>query len=446
MTAVVVDLYDSGVLICDGNRILANSASFALIESDNTIIVGETAQQQAHIRPREISTQFWQQLSKTSNTKHVVSNAEIACRHLQYVWEQIEDQAYQVILAIPNVLTKQDLGLLLGICEKLCIAVAGIVSKSVLALHGYADDCRVVYLDILQQQIIITEILHKKSSISTSDSNLFIDNGIQHLTNNLAKHIAKKFIAETRFDPLHVAEDEQLFYDKLAMWLYQLESSDSIQCSLSSSSGEYHVEIHKDYLLLCNKKTFDAIANSLMSFAQDQKNVLIICSPTCLSIFGLLDHLMSLPGCAVKTLSHIDLAKQALLYENQISAKSAQIHYTTSLTDQDLASLDLNFNSGSLSDLNKKPTHLLINHHAYSLSQTNYLAQDKQGEITIGLECSQSSVCKITMNQFLVNVEKTQNVKLHLNGVEITQQQSVQIGDRLSINKDTNELFFINVN
>ena len=78
MPTIVIDLYDIGVLVSDGSQVLIDSASCALIESYESIIIGEPARQQARLRPREISTQFWGQLSSSSNTKLVVSNAELA--------------------------------------------------------------------------------------------------------------------------------------------------------------------------------------------------------------------------------------------------------------------------------------------------------------------------------------------------------------------------------
>ena len=98
MPTVTIEFYDSGVRISDGKNILANSVSCALIESDNTILVGEQAEHQAHLRPRESSINFWGQLSENSDTKHVISNAEIAYRHLEHIWSLANYSNQDVIL------------------------------------------------------------------------------------------------------------------------------------------------------------------------------------------------------------------------------------------------------------------------------------------------------------------------------------------------------------
>ena len=98
---VIIECYDSGVRICDDKNILAECASCALIESSSNIIVGDAAQQQAHLRPREVSTSFWGDLSAHSTTKHAVSNAEIALHHLKHVWQLANCTDQNAIIITP---------------------------------------------------------------------------------------------------------------------------------------------------------------------------------------------------------------------------------------------------------------------------------------------------------------------------------------------------------
>ena len=450
ITTVVIDLYDCGILISDGDQVLANSASCAFIESDSSIIIGELAEQQAHLRPREICTQFWGQLSTSSSTKHVVSNAELAYKHLKCVWEQLAKQDYEVILATPSSLTKQDLGLLLGICEKLSISVLGLVSKAALALHGPVtkSNSKIVYLDVLQQRILITEILQTESSISALQPTSVLKHGLQSLTNNLAKFIAEKFIAETRFDPMHIAEDEQQFFDKLALWLKMLETSDATECKLTSNTSHHRIQLHKEHLININQLAFNEIANSLEPFSRDQSSIVVICSPICAQVFGLLDFLKTLPGCAILLLEQNSIAKQAILYKDQINSNDKHIHYTTSLKwNQSAQPLTLKFNPESLSKLNTIPTHVLLNNQAYPLAQEIFVTKNKNSKrLTINSIYSDNAICKITTNGLLVEIENLNNCAIKFNGEVLSTRSFVQIGDHLYIDENNNDLHFIKLN
>ena len=448
LPTVVIDLYDSGVLISDGEQVLVDSASCALIEPDKSICVGELAEQQAHIRPREISTHFWSQLSADSNTKYVISNAEIAFKHLQFIWGQLEKPDYKAILATPDTLSKQDLGLLLGICEKLSIAVSGIVSKAVLAPQRPVTQGRLVYLDVMQRQIAVTNITQSKTGVTVTQASTILAHGLQSLVNNLAKSISHKFIAETRFDPMHKAEDEQQFFEKLSHWLLQLETADSVECELISDSNHYCIQLHKKHLLNINQFAFKEIANCLNALFQDQDAVAIICSPTCAQVFGLVGFLKALPGCAVLTLDQNSAAKYALLNQEQIKAKTKHIHYTTTLErNNKLTPLELDFNTGSLSDLDKTPTHLLIDNYACSLAQEVFINKNSNANnLIVNSISSDASLCKISTEGLLVEIKTLNNCSIKLNDEPLITQQSVQIGDRLSIEGHADDLHFIKVN
>ncbi len=260
MPLVIIEFYDSGVRISDGKNTLANSVSCALIEADKTILVGEQAAQQAHLRPRESSTLFWSQLSENSDTKRVISNAEIALRHLEQLWNLANRTDQNAILITPVNLEKHDLGLLLGICKKLSINVTGIVCNATLAMQQPVEDCKAVFLDLLQKQLAVTEITQDEAGLTLKQPSHILNYGLHNLIGNSANHIAKKFIAETRFDPLYSANDEQQFFDKLPLWLADLSERNSIECRLNTGGKIFSIQIQNETLQLANRKQFDEIA------------------------------------------------------------------------------------------------------------------------------------------------------------------------------------------
>ena len=176
---------------------------------------------------------------------------------------------------------------------------------------------------------------------------------------------------------MHLAVDEQQYFDKLPLWLNALESSNTVECSLFSDTNTYRVQLNKEYLLHANQKVFSEIANYLNVLFHGYETITIICSASCTQVFGLLGFLKTLPGCAVIAIDKITIAEHALLNKESIKTENKQIHYTTSVKLNNNTTIpNITFNSGSLSKLTDIPTHVLFNHQAFPL-QTDLICGKK---------------------------------------------------------------------
>ncbi len=448
MSTVVIDLYDSCILISDGKRILANSAACALVESTTSILTGKAAEQQVYMRPQEISTRFWAELSARSTTKHVVSHAEIALRHMQFAWSLLDRQDHTAILAVSGTLSKQDLGLVLGICEKLPIPVLGIVNKAVLAVPGPVTNGTLVWLDVMQQCTVLTKVSQDRKKVSASRPAKVLPHGLQSLDHALAKWIAGTFIAETRFDPLQKAEDEQRFYEKLPEWLATLGSIESVGCELHSAGQGHRIQLHRKDVLAINRFIFEKIAMHLNDLFPDGK-VGIVCSPTCNQVFGLDESLKDLPGCATLNTDPTGIARQALQYQEQIGTEDTSVHYMTSLTwDRKTRSQTLETNTGSLAILSNCPTHLLVDSCAWPLGQeqeVRLLKDHNTTRLTLDPACKERGVCKISRIGLRIEIRLLKDHRVKLNGRPLTTPRPLQVGDRLDVDGHWEEVRFIKV-
>jgi hypothetical protein len=444
MSIVIIELYNSGIRIGDGKNVLVDSISCALIESD-TILVGEQAKHQAHLRPREISTNFWDQLSKNSETKHVISNANIALRHLEHVWNSTNCSTQKVILITPVTLDKHDLGLLLGICKKLSLNVVGIVCNAALAMQQRVDNCKAVYLDLLQKKIAMTELIQNDSGVSLKQPSRIINYGLQSFNNNCAQSIANKFISETRFDPLHSAEDEQHFFDKLPLWLRMLEENTSTECKLHTGEKQFSIKINNQYLLQTNQKLFDEVAAHLNVLFHNHESIVIYCSSACKQAFGLEEFLSNLPGCAMVTLQSDSLINQVLRCSDELIS-SNQVHYVNALSwRENTLPVALQFNTGRLSNIASKPTHLLIGGHAYSLKKNIFITSNGANEPKVMRNKKANALCQITANSMNIVVQEFVNQAVSMNRASIEAVAFAKIGDVLTINNFQTEYVFIKV-
>ena len=446
---VAIDISDSGILISNGNNILIDSPSCALINSDNSIILGHAALEQAHLRPHEISNNYWTQLSSKSNTKYSINNAEIAYRHLAFAWQQVNLINTDAILIVPNTFSKQDLGLLLGICNNLSIPVFALLSNAVLALRKRVSNCKIIYLDIMQQNIVLNEIDHDEKTVAVKQVKKTLPYGKEKLVANIANNIAKIFIHKTRFDPMHSADDEQRFFDALPQWLSQFENRSVVECTFESNSLQYKVNLSKEDIADANQLAFNEIALSLTALLPSSiNNTLIICSPNSKSVFSLIDFLNALPGCAVELLAKNSLAEQALMLKNTQLSRQNKVHYTTSIDWHTTSSFDkISFNKKSLRHLDDIPTHILFNDYAYSLAGDTFINKiSNTSEASVSNTRGKKVICKITNSGYLKEITKLNATKIKLNNNYIEKNSYISIGDKLSIENNISEFRFIKVN
>ena len=448
MSTVVIDLYESGILISDGKRILANSPACALVDTPTDILVGNAAEKQMHLRPQDINTGFWADLGGQSTTRHAVSHAELALHHLQFAWSLLDRQDHDALLAVSGTLRKRELGLALGICEKLDISVLGIVNKAVLAIPGPVPEARLVWLAVLQERTILSLVAQDRKQVSASRPGRVIPYGLQSLMQVQAKWIAAAFVRETRFDPLQKGEDEQLLYERLPHWLATLQSLESVGCELHTEGQSHRIQLHRNEVLGINQAVFEEIAICLSELLPDHK-VAIVCSPTCNQVFGLNEFLKNLPGCVTLGTDPTRIARQALRYREQICTGDKAVHYTTTLRwDKSTRVELLEPNSGLLASLPNCPTHLLIGSDAWPLGEKQELQLTRDHhEIRLALDpvCNESGVCRIQKKSMRIELRHLKNYKIRLNDRRLSEPQTVQSGDRLRIDGYRNEVLFIKV-
>ncbi len=429
---IAIELYGQGLRISDGKQLLATSPSFALIEADQ-IQVGTAAEQQAHLRPREISTKFWHDLSGQSSTKHVVSHAQIAFTHLQSIWEKVDQQKTKAVFICPANLDKNQLGLLLGICKKIGIDVSAIASNATFSISQRTNASTTVFLDLLQNKIVLTEVLQNNSEISLKQPSRVLDYGLEDFINNCAKIIAEKFITETRFDPFHSADHEQQFYDKLKQWLNNLTRQNSIECVLVVGDKEYAVVVDAHELSSANQHLFSELSNYLNVLFHHQDTLGIICSSNTADAFGLHEYLGDMPGCASILLTDLNIVENALNRTTSFNTGD-EIHFVTSLTWQTDSLTNLSFNSGSLSNLVSMPTHLLVSGHAYPLNKDLFISASEDSlDFIISYEQTSKSIARLYAANSGTRIQVFNGYTITLNNQSIDSASSLKINDVLSI-------------
>lgn len=246
----LIELVDSGVRCFDLRNRDRNKVcpGYAMID-EKEIVVGDVARRHAFLKPQVVFNQYWQLLNlsplayKSSLARH---NADLAFTHLNSLFE-VGEIPEEIVLAIPGSFDREQLGLILGLTKAAKFNVVGVVDAALLDVAG-ADSLPLsttdafLYVDIHLQQLVVTEI-NVADSLSKGDVKTFSELGLRSLLDTWAHTIAEKFIQQYRFDPMHNAKGEQQIHDLLPGWLNELNRLPEVPIELSSSQGNFRLNI-----------------------------------------------------------------------------------------------------------------------------------------------------------------------------------------------------------
>jgi hypothetical protein len=255
MSLLGLELSDAGILVAasktaglleiDGNSM--ESPGFALAEKQG-LTVGVAAERKAHLYPRQILNQFWDQLNiepLEQPNPFAQNHAEIAFAHFSHIWQTAKHHGKEMVIAVPSFYTREHLGFLLGITQELGIPVKGFIPQAVAAVPERLAEGLLLHLDLHLHRFEVTcleraEQLSRKDSISTEG------NGLGTLYRRWVDAVAEEFVRSTRYDPLHQAATEQELYDRLPGILKQLSRNPDVYFEMTGGSKVYHVTLTRD--------------------------------------------------------------------------------------------------------------------------------------------------------------------------------------------------------
>lgn len=299
MNVLGVELSDAGILAAggdppgllkvDGDSI--TSPGFALPEK-RRLTVGTTAERKAHLYPRQILNQFWDQLNTEPLEQPIPfahNHAEIAYEHFAYIWQNVKQHGSEMVIAVPGFYTRKHLGLILGITNELAIPIKSFVPLSVAAVPDQLPQGLLLHLDLHLQRFEITR-LQRADQLSREDSMFAEGIGLSTLHRRWVDAIAEEFVRHTRFDPLHQAATEQELYDRLPGILAQLNQNPSVHFEMTGGSKVYHVTLTTELFSKIAAPVLDEIRRLIVRFDdQDGRS-----APG--RVLLLTDRLAGLPG------------------------------------------------------------------------------------------------------------------------------------------------------
>lgn len=260
---VVIEFHDAGLQIADDQGVSITSPA-VLVQSTGAgkpwrdfvdVAVGSEAAKLSRQNPRLTWHAYWQDVNQqplqsppASGKQSLATNADLAWLHLSRLWQQylsaMGDADCQVVLLTPEVWSGEALALLLGIAQACQIPVVGMAESYRLAAKNTVNVPFTVF-DMGPTRLVMTHI----DSDNVAQAKVIANTGLLALYDKCATNIAREFVAQTRFDPLHHAQSEQRLYDELPRVLHALCQESSTVLQLASSSHNYSLDIPRELLM-----------------------------------------------------------------------------------------------------------------------------------------------------------------------------------------------------
>ncbi|HEX6993770.1 MAG TPA: FHA domain-containing protein [Gammaproteobacteria bacterium] len=313
MSALAIEINDSGLVVADAERVLAVEPGYALAERGK-ITTGTEAYRQARLKPRQVSNRYWSSLSldpDSAGLDGVGNAAELAYAQLSDLWKRFGGTG-PVVFVVPGYYSREQLGLLVGLAEECGVPVAGLVDAAAAASARPYPERQLVYVDAGLHRISLTLVDQADEAIAAAEQGLQ-HTGLAQANDMLARFIAERFVLATRFDPFHDARSEQALYDGLPGWLRALHDAEQVEVELVHADEPFRVTIEREHVLGVLSGFNRAIAQLIAQAREGDKGLVVQLSERMLELPGLGVQLARLDDAQVVRLPVGHAARSALL-------------------------------------------------------------------------------------------------------------------------------------
>ena len=438
MSRLAIHLNDAGITISDGERITYREPGFAWL-GDNDLRTGNEAFAHSRIDPRRIQHRFWSELDTTpfadSRFSHL-SAADIAVRQLEQAWQRQPSDVNELVVAVPAWMTAANLSLFLGIAAELKLPVVGMVDAAVASTRREYRNAVPVHVDIGLHKATLTRL--SQPDLSQTDRTEIVESaGTYSLYDTWLTTVAEAFVLQSRFDPLHTAQTEQMLLDNMDSWLREAASSDRVEMQIETGGTTYAAELQSLAPVNAAAPIYQQIASMLRSLYRAEDTPAIQVSDRAARMPGLTDMLKARVGGEVFVLEPGAAARGAFARCRGNADAGSGVSLLRQLP-WDQSAIDLGAESVETTQAGT-PTHLLHGFRAYEIGNSPLFlgSQDSGGERFIALAADMPGVsrrhCSVVRKNGQCVLEDHSRYGTFLNGHRIDGSSVLQSGDALRI-------------
>jgi len=303
---------------------------YALVDGAE-VLVGAPARQVARLRPRDLHTRFWSDLSLEPLPRPGATartTADLAFAQLVSLWNAAGADIEEVVLVVPAQLSREKLGLLLGIAQECSIPVCGMVGISLLAVPRPDPHRDLAYLDAGLHEAVLTRI-DQQGGASVAGFDTATGAGLLAFEERWIQRVAGAFLTQTRFDPLHQGATEQILYDELPTWIETLRTEPRVHCRIHFANQSYACSVPKPELVAAGQPLCEQIVDLVRRAGETPLSLQV--SHRLAGIPGLLDTLAQIPDAAVTAIERSAPLDAALRRIDEIRSPADGVVLTTRL-------------------------------------------------------------------------------------------------------------------
>lgn len=438
MGRAALHINDAGIVLLDAERILYRQPGFALL-SDDGLITGNAAFAAARISPRRVQHRHWSRLSTEPLAERLfsaLSTADLVSAQLEQIWKETQGGVDELVVAAPSYLKADVLGLWLGIANELKLPVVALVDSAVAATRREYRNAAPIHIDLSLHSATLTR-LDQPGHVRIERSEVLEDCGVYAMYDAWLTTIAEAFVKQSRFDPLHTAETEQLLLDRLGGWLTDAVRRETVVVEVESGSMTHAAEIDSLTLIGAVAPWYQQIANRLRALCRAGETPALQVTDRVARLPGLTDMLKARVGGEVYVLEPGATARGALARCRAQGSAGSGISLQRQLPwDQTAVDAAPEESAASRAGV---PTHLLFRDVAYALGEAplELGSQGGGGPRRIALGEAMPGVsrrhCSLTRVDGQCILEDHSRYGTFLNGHRINGSTVLQVGDALRV-------------
>lgn len=436
MSLLAAHLNDAGLCVLDADRILYREPGFALLE-DDALTTGKTAFASARIRPRCIQNGFWANLQTEPQTDRQfqhLSSADLVSCQLEQIWKAVAHKGDRLVVAVPAYMNNSSLGLFLGIAAELNVPVIAMVDAAVAATRREYKDAVPVHIDFSLHSAILSR-MSQAGLAAVERSEVIDDSGLLSLFDAWIKVIAETFVQQSRFDPLHTAETEQVLQDRLADWLSAASTSSLVTLEIEFQGVTHKAAIESLALIAAAAPVYQRIASNLRALYRADETPAIQLSDRAARLPGLGDMLVARVGGEVFSLEAGATARGLITRCREMQKSDSGVSLIKQLPwDQTAVQVAL---SKTVSQ-GGRPTHILFKNTAFAINGETLVlgSQPEQGR-WIDLNENMPGVsrrhCAVQQENGQCVIRDFSRYGSFLNGHAIDGSAVLQVGDLIRL-------------